>query len=201
LVRYLPFVSQSHCLLRQAPVDVVLVLDTSSSMTEPAGDGQGTKLDAARTAAVAFLGILGPDDHAGLIAFHAKPFTLAPLSADRAPVVAAMSDLPTGFGTRLDQALGEAEREIGIRGRPGGRSAVVLLTDGLQDGGDHEAVLKAAGSLKDRGVTVHTVGLGRNLDAELLRSVASSPARFHPSPGPADLRAIYESISVELACR
>jgi Mg-chelatase subunit ChlD len=181
-------------------MNVVLAIDTSSSMNEPAGDGRD-KLAAAVDAATIFLGFLGRRDRAAIVAFNHRATTVVPLTEDSAALVGGLGRLPGGVGTRLDLALDEADRLLATEDPALYRPVVVLLTDGLQDGGDGASVLAAAQRLKGHRVQIETVGLGERLDAALLQAVASTGLGYHPSPGPADLRAVYATISLGLACR
>jgi Mg-chelatase subunit ChlD len=196
---YLPILQLRHCVYGRDPLDIVLAIDASSSMNESAGDGR-SKLEAARESAIILLGFLRPGDRAALVSFHSLATTVVPLTGDHRALVSGVGSFTSGVGTRLDLALSEADRELERNGR-GARQALVLLTDGLQDGGNTGVVLAAADRLKRHGAEIDTVGLGPRVDAALLAGVASSPVRYHPSANPRELHAVYESISLGLVCR
>ncbi len=199
---YLPITADHSCLRRPRPLDVVLVIDTSSSMSDPAPGG-GSKLDAARAAAGTFVDLLDlASDRVALVAFDAAARRAAGLTGDRAALGQALSLLATFRGTRIDLGLAEAAAVLAEGGRPDATPAVILLSDGLQSAAEapNAAVLAQADRLKAAGTLVHAIGLGDEVDRELLRAVASAPDRYHESPTAADLAAIYGAISVRLGC-
>lgn len=200
---YLPLIIRERCLSRSRPTDLVLVLDSSSSMAEPARGDQPegpTKLDAARSAAAAFLRFLQlPSDHAAVVSFNEQGAVAASLTGDLALLDAALSGLRTATGTRIDRGLASAGAELAAGRRSGALPVVILLTDGLQNG-DAAPVRSQAAALKAAGTLVYAIGLGDEVDAALLREVASSADRFYPSPTVDDLAAIYAQISERLRC-
>lgn len=198
---YLPLALREACVRQARPVDVVLVIDASVSMADPAAAGAaGTKLDAARTAARAFVRLLGlPADRVGVVAFNETARRLTGLTGDLAGVDAALDRLSPEPGTRIDAGLAEARRVLAADGRAGAQSAIVVLTDGLQNG-PLPPVLDEAAAAKAAGAVVYAIGLGPDVDDGLMRAVASSPAHFIPSPTAADLAAIYARVSTRLVC-
>jgi Mg-chelatase subunit ChlD len=197
---YLPILMKGSCPKRERPLDIVLALDTSSSMTE-AAPGGGTKLDAAVVAAGSFLDLLSLGrDRAGLVSFDREAVRRAGLTGDRAVLNQALSGLSSAQGTRIDLGLAEAGATLSAGRRPDARAVVVLLTDGIQSQGSQQDVLDQATSVKGRGMLLYTIGLGADVQPDLLRQVASSPDRYFPSPSPADLAEIYRQISERLAC-
>jgi Mg-chelatase subunit ChlD len=199
---YLPFAAARSCLRRARPLDVALVIDSSSSMAE-AAPGGGSKLDAARSAAGTFVGLLDlPSDRVAIVAFNQAATRVAALTGDRGRLLDALAGLATAPGTRIDLGLTEAGAVLAAADRPGAQQAVILLTDGLQNTAEapNTAVVSAADRLKAAGVLVYTIGLGDAIDRELLRALASSADRSYESPSAADLAAIYAAISVQMAC-
>jgi Mg-chelatase subunit ChlD/sugar lactone lactonase YvrE len=196
---YLPFAAKAAC-QRIHSVDVVLVLDTSSSMLEPAADGVRTKLGAAREAAGAFLAVLRlPVDRAAVVAFNESARRAVDLTGDRAALWNGLQALQSIPGTRIDLGLAVARAIVAERPPTLNRPVVILLTDGLQNG-SVDPVLAQADALKHLGTLVYTIGLGQEIDRPLLRAVATSPDRTFESPTDSQLQAIYGQISDRLAC-
>lgn len=196
---YLPIGPQQACFRAALPLDIVLVLDSSSSMAEPAAGG-GSKLDAARAAAAAFVDLLDLGrDRVALVAFDAAAHRATGLTADRTALARALDGLVTATGTRIDFGLAEAAAVLGAGARPDAAQAVILLTDGLQ-GGPVDPVRAEAARLKALGARVYTIGLGADVDRDLLRAVATDPAGYLESPAAEDLPAIYREVSERLAC-
>jgi Mg-chelatase subunit ChlD len=204
---YLPFLLRDQCIRKDRPADVVLVLDASVSMAEPAAPGgTATKLDAARAAAMSFVRLLnlGPDgaggaDRAAVVAFSETARRLTGLTGDAAAIEQSLAGLASTPGTRIDRGMAEARAVLAAAVRPGAQPVVILLTDGMQSG-QNAPVRAEAAALGAAGALVYTIGLGADIDRELLRAVATSPDRYQESPTAADLAAIYAKISARLAC-
>ena len=126
-------------------------------------------------------------------------------------VESALRQLPEKMaeGTRLDLAL-QLGREAIARGTPGhGGQAVILLTDGLPnrvpraaDGTVETTVRLQAEALKELGAILFTIGFGEeeDLDAQLLRQVATSPGHYRYTPDADGLAAIYEELARKVRC-
>lgn len=202
---YLPLLLKQKCLPVDRPLDIVLVLDSSSSMLQTTG-GRQTKLDAARLAAQAFIdaSTLGPlRDRVALVGFNREAAILTALSDDKAALAAGLATLQSHEGTRIDLGLQAAVTALGQTTRPEAKPVVILLTDGIQNNPDKPGnadVLTAAAAVKARGALVYSIGLGQEIDADLLRTVASSPAGYYPSPTAEQLADIYRQISEQLPC-
>jgi len=195
---YLPFAQRTGCRRVPRPVDVVLLVDTSSSMA-------GAKLAAAKLAAETFLGQLDlrpGGDRAALIGFDATADVAQPLTGDRAALTAAVGGLATAVGTRLDLGLVEAAAELtGPRARGGADRAIVLLTDGRPQGGTEAAVLSAAATARATGGGVWAVGLGGDVLVDVLEQITADRSRVHLAPGSGELAAIYRAIASGIVCR
>ncbi|MCE7939511.1 MAG: VWA domain-containing protein, partial [Chloroflexi bacterium CFX6] len=201
VVAYLPVAMRFVCKPSDVHADVALVIDASSSMRDVSGGM--AKIDAAKAAARAFIDVLDlGDDRAAVVAFNASASVPARLSADRGALGAAIDGIGTASGTRIDLALAAAESVLGEGApRPGTNRVVVLLTDGRTDAGTDADALRAADVLKRAGVYIYTIGLGDDIDAGFLRTVASSPATYLQAPTAAQLADIYtHQIAGTLPC-
>jgi VWFA-related protein len=103
------------------PASVALAIDRSFSM-------KGTPLTMARTAGRVFVGTLKPHDRVMLISISGDVEVLAPLSADRAPVLRALEALDPWSTTALHDAL---IRSLDLLEGETGRRAIVVLSDGV----------------------------------------------------------------------
>ncbi|MFQ5459459.1 MAG: VWA domain-containing protein, partial [Anaerolineae bacterium] len=192
---FLPLSFRSRCIPGVAHADVVLLVDTSSSMA-------GAKLEQAQAAAGAFVELLDlPRDQAAVIGFDRLARTAVPLTGDRSALTDGIRGLVAGKGTRIDGALEAAVIELtfGAARNPANRAAIVLLTDGAHSG-DPADVLRAAEGAARAGATIYAVALGQDADVALLKALAS-PRRTFVATGPAALLAIYKAIAVRLPCR
>ncbi|MCB0215165.1 MAG: VWA domain-containing protein [Chloroflexi bacterium] len=199
---YLPLVARRVCKVAERSTDVVLVVDASSSMDQISGDR--SKIEAARQAASRFVGLLDPDsDRASVIAFNHEARLVSPLIDDLAALQAAIASIATDSGTRIDLALDRAVDQLveaGGLGREADNAVIVLLTDGRPDGGTEAAVLAAADRARRAGITIYAVGLGEDVDPELLRRVATRGELYLEAPSADDLAAIYAGLAGDLPC-
>lgn len=141
-------------------VDIVLLVDTSTSMREEdfsTAKKRLNRLDAAKGVIEKFIGARG-DDRIGLVAFAAMPYTLAPLTTDHAWLLEQTKRLETGMledGTAIGDALASAVNRL--RESEAKSKLVVLLTDGIQNRG-RLSPADAAQAAAALGIKVYTVG-------------------------------------------
>jgi Ca-activated chloride channel family protein len=130
------------------PISVVVMLDTSGSMT--------LTLNLLREAAIEFVTRLLPADSARIGAFNDKIQFNAKFSNDRDQLVTDIKDMDYGNGTRLWDALSASLDELkGIDGR-----RVILV---FTDGDDTESHNSSLGKVIDRAraeeVMIYAIGL------------------------------------------
>jgi Ca-activated chloride channel homolog len=154
---------------KQQGYDIVLVIDLSTSMYAEDFERDGrpiNRLQALKPVIEAFINRRA-NDRIGVVVFAGRAYTLAPLTFDHTWLREQVSRLRIGliegttaigdaFGVALTR-LEQGRKELG-RLRDG--AFVVLLTDGKNEAGelDPRDALKLA---VERGITVHTIGAGR----------------------------------------
>lgn len=146
------------------PFSVVVMLDTSASMTE--------HLKLLNQAAEQFLIRLLPVDRAQVGAFNDKLQLSGTFTSDRDELIAALDDLQFGNSTRLWDALGfslDALKPVD------GRKVVLLFTDG-EDFGSRLRFGDMVNRARDEEVMVYTIGLEVNF-FNGARQVRSKPDR------------------------
>ena len=198
---YLPVLANERCETSHAPLAVVLVLDTSSSMTALTRAGR-TKLDAAVGAARAMIDILELGrDRASVVRFDSTAETVQPFTANRSALIDALANLAPGIGTRLDLGLAEAAQSVStVPDVPDLVRAVIVLTDGKPSGTTESAVLARAAELRSTGAVVYAIGLGDDVDPVLLGRIVTAPSQLVLAPDAEDLARIYRDIARELPC-
>ena len=110
--------------LRQVPVDVVLMVDASSSVAN--------NLDDFRRAAEGFAVHLANDDRVSLIQFDDRVLLLQDWTSSRVQLRRALKRVAPGMFTRFNDAMLLASRDQMPRGNA--RHAIIVLTDGIDSG-------------------------------------------------------------------
>lgn len=122
--------------LRQAPVDVALIVDASSSVAD--------NLDDFRHAAEGFASYLSEEDRLCLIQFDDKVTLLQDWTRSMVQLRRALRRIAPGMFTRFHDAMLLAARDQSPRADA--RHAIIVLTDGIDSGrgSSFEAALRAA---------------------------------------------------------
>lgn len=139
--------SLSDLALRQVPVDVVLMVDASSSVAK--------NLDDFRRAAEGFAARLSSDDRISLIKFDDRVELLQDWTKSRFQLHRALGRLEPGMFTRFHDALVLASREH--FGQTKSRRAVIVLTDGIDSGRSNTTLRLALETLLKAQVTVYVI--------------------------------------------
>lgn len=135
------------------PLDVVLALDTSSSM-------RGGAMTAAQDAARALVDTMDLGvSRVGVVWFNSQAGVVSPLTGDEGRLGLAIANLAPMGGTRVDLGLAAARAELSARRRATALPVVALLTDGL-GATTAEAMLREAEAIKAGGIALFTIGLG-----------------------------------------
>jgi len=199
--QYLPLVFRNRCKPQRA--DVVLVFDTSSSMTGPAAPGSGrTKLEAALQAGRAFLNAMEfPGDQAALVTFDTDARRVQSLTGSRAELELSLAGIRAGRGTRIDRGLELAMVELlSARHRARNNPVIILLSDGLPEPGTERRSLQMALDARAAGMALFTIGLGEDADPDLLWLLAGAADRTFTAPDAEQLHAIYRQIAGRVLC-
>src|SRR5947209_10472896 len=160
----------SDLALRQVPVDVVLMVDASSSAV--------ANLDDFRRAVEGFVSKLSPDDRISLIKFDDQVELLQDWTQSRVQLRRALNRITPGVFTRFNDALLLAAREQLKSAR--NRHAIIVLTDGIDSGRGYSTIEAALKSLLEAQAIVYVVSnteIERVKKREELDSIlASSPS-------------------------
>ncbi len=213
---------------------VVLTFDVSGSMA--ATDMTPTRMEAAKVAARDFVERQPTTVQIGVVAFSESGLSVQVPTNDKDAVIAAINRLTVARGTSLAQgivaALGviealDGEKQQGFYSNvtptpappptampKGSRTsaAIVLLTDG--ENTVQPDPLMAAQAAADRGVRVHTVGIGSptgstlkvegftvqtRLDEATLQAISEmTDGAYYNAQNEGELRAIYQNLGTQL---
>jgi VWFA-related protein len=138
----------SDLALRQVPVDVVLMVDASSSVA--------SNLDDFRRAAEGFAAKLQTDDRLSLIKFDDRVELLQDWTKSRFQFKRALNRIEPGMFTRFNDALLLASREQ-FAATAKSRRAIIVLSDGIDSGRGTSSLEGALQALIQAQVTVYVV--------------------------------------------
>ena len=149
----------THFESEDVPLELIVAIDISGSMT-PA-------MAKLKKAVKEFLGSVPVRDQVTLLGFNDSVFTLTRKATDPAERAKAVDRLaPWGSTALYDVVL----RGIEMLGRQTGRKALVVFTDG-EDQGSHATIADVERRLQSSDVTLYMIGQGRGVTPEPLRKV------------------------------
>lgn len=163
-------------------VAMVLVIDRSGSMT-------GLPMEMAKKASSATVDVLAGDDVIEVIAFDTQPQRYVKLqpARNRSRIRGQIARIQPGGGTEIFSALDAAYNDLTVT--PARKKHVILLTDGKAP--DH-GIRDLATAMIAEGITVTTVGLGGDVDDQMLKMIADTGGgRYHAVPDPESLPRIF----------
>ncbi len=171
---------------------VALLLDTSGSM-------RGAGIHAARQAAIRFVSQLGKNDQVAVINFDDAVHVRQNFTTDKRAVSAAIQSAEAvGQHTVLFDAIHKAASLPASV--PPGRRAIVLLTDGHDEGSSLKADDIAHLALDNKLLPVYAIGLGQSVDHAVLHrfgTVSGGADLYAPDPGA--LSGLYANVGRRLA--
>lgn len=191
---------------RSVPLDVILLLDASSSM--------GDKMDVVHDAARGFMKMLRGGDRGAVVAFADTVRVVQPLTADAAAIEAAINSTQPRGSTSLYNAIYVALKEFGRNANDTSdvrRQAIAVLSDG-EDTASLVGFDDVMALARKTGVSIYTIALQSQFaslrgqkkyfsDAEYaMKSLAQETGAqsFFPS-SVHELKGVYDTITGELA--
>ena len=194
-------------------VDVMMLLDLSSSMKNETIDDKGTtRMDVLKPAACSLvdslLGGKNSQSEVGIITFWSECELTAGLTNDAEALKTAINGLEAKNGTAMAEALATAEKTLKENGRPDAPDIIVLVTDGspyeydasgvrIEDRATNFSIVNsAATACKSEGTIIYTVGLGLNEEtATFLAGCATDTTKAYTSVTGSDLTNIFADLS------
>jgi Ca-activated chloride channel homolog len=179
------------------PANVMLVVDTSGSMSEE------NKIEQAKEGLRLFLRELSSSDRLGMLTFNTETTEVVPLGrfgANRQRLLQAVDDLFPDGETAVYDATARGYSSI-ARLRDDSRiNAVVVLTDGEDNQSrlsDRELVQLLARQSRSEGlaVRVYTIAYGSQANKEVLAAIATASGGKPFVGGTKEIEAVYRSIS------
>lgn len=152
------------------PMDVILLLDTSSSMRD--------RMDVVHDAARTFMKVLRPGDRGAVVAFNEHVRVAQDLTSDPAAIEAAINSTVARGSTGLHNAVYVALKQFGMKARSNGqvrRQALAVLSDG-EDTSSLIGVEDVLALARSMGVSIYAIGLQSSIGS--VRAAAADRTRF-----------------------
>ena len=176
------------------PLNLCLLIDKSGPM-------KGKKLDNAQDGAVNLIGQLDSRDYCGVVTFESEVEVVIPGQhvTDRTLFESKIREISAGNTTEMYEGLRAAFRELekplhthyAPRKEPVRR--IILLSDGQPTDRKPESAYRAlAREMRERGISVTALGIGRDYNEDLLSAIAedSGGVWFHIT-SPDDILDVY----------
>ena len=182
---------------KKKAADVVLVLDTSGSMSED------QKIQNAREGAKQLVNLLSPGDRLSLVPFNTKTnwaSTDVPISSGRDSLLHSIDSLFAGGGTALYDSIDSAyEHLLQDQKQNGNRIlSVVVLTDGA----DTESNLKLNDLMQriqydgeTRAIHVFTIAYGKDARKDILKEISDATQAKSYEGTPQNIVGVFRDIS------
>jgi len=149
----------SHFVAENVPLELIVAIDISGSMA--------TSMPKLKAAVKEFLGAVPSGNEVTLIGFNDTIFTLTRRNTNPADRVKAVDRLASWGATALYDVI---LRGVGMLGRETGRKALVVFTDG-EDEGSHATMADAERALQGSDVTMYMIGQGRGVSKDSLKKI------------------------------
>lgn len=154
------------------PINLALVIDKSGSMA--ASD----KMSRVKSALMALVSRLRDVDTLSIVVFDSDAQALLPAgrAIDRGAVKQLIQRIEPGSSTNIHAGLMLGYQEARKNYRRDATNRVILLTDGIANQGETDPDKIAQDSLRfnDEGIDLATIGVGLDLNKDLLRQLAQS---------------------------
>ncbi|HEX2272579.1 MAG TPA: substrate-binding domain-containing protein [Acidimicrobiales bacterium] len=192
---------------------VLLVVDVSGSMGDPADGGGATKLDLAKQAAIDALGQFKADDQVGLRIFSTEisrtPPTdyvdvvpIGPIGAQREVIATRIRSLTPTNGTPLYTVTSDSFTAMQDAYDPARINAVVLLSDGRNEDRRNNNLDELLSTLRagsegqgTRPVRVFPIAYGKDADLGVLRRIAEATnAAAYDAGDPTTINQVFTAV-------
>lgn len=182
-----PILSADLASSQNAPLDVLLLMDVSGSMA-------GEPIKQTKDAAKGLVQQLAPNDRVAVMSFADTVKLVQDFTTERGQVSAAIDGLVAKGNTALYDATAAAAFKAGTSGSS--RRAIILLSDGAQDGVKVKTTRdQALAAATNAGVSFFAIGEGKDIDRAYLTQLATaSKGRYLEAPKLTDLSGLFASI-------
>ncbi len=175
-----------------SPMNLAIVIDRSGSM-------KGDRIANAMTAAVGMVERMREGDSVTVVSFDTESSVVVPptvtTASTRPSIAAAIRSIRLGGDTCISCGLEEGMRQLDRTTLGGDRvNRMILLSDGATNHGirDLGGLRGMAGHMRDRGLSISTIGVDLDFDEKVMAAIASeSNGRHYFVANPSGLPAIF----------
>jgi Ca-activated chloride channel family protein len=161
------------------PMNLAVVIDRSGSM-------KGDRIANAMNAAVTALERMRDGDSISVVSFDTSAQVVVPptriSSGNRSNIEASIRSIRLGGDTCISCGLEEGMRQLEQTSLGGDRlNRMILLSDGVTNNGirDMPGMRSMANRMRDRGVTISTIGVDVDFDEKMMAAIASEANGRH----------------------
>jgi len=153
---------------QRQPLNIGIVLDNSTSMS-------GSRLNAVKAAASQIIQMLRPEDILSVVTFNDRAEVIIPAARNQTinKQQARISIIGTSGGTEIGRGLEAGYQQVLYNMRENYSNHIILITDG-RTYGDEELCLAIAKKATEKGIAIHTLGIGDQWNDEFLDELAST---------------------------
>ena len=172
------------------PVNLALVIDKSGSMAD------ADKISRVKSALLALVSQLRDTDTLSIVVFDTNAQVLLPARSleDRIYIKQLIRNIAPDGSTNIHEGLMLGYQEARKSYRKDATNRVILLTDGIANQGETDPAKIARDSLRynDQGIDLSTIGVGLDLNKDLLRELAKSGrGLFHFVANAEDIEKVF----------
>lgn len=172
------------------PLNLSVVIDKSGSMADD------NKLIRVKQALSTMVDQLRPTDVMSIVVFDSEAQVLVPAQevADREAIKSEIRSIEPGSATNLCGGLMLGYKEALRHFSKNATNRVILLTDGIANRGeiDPREIARESASYNDRGIDLATIGVGQDLNKDLLETLAKSGhGLFHFIADSQDIQKVF----------
>lgn len=178
-------------LLVRTPVNLVLVIDRSGSMSSRG------KINYAKQAAKEIIERLGSNDRLSIVSYSTEVEVLYPMQflGNKLHAISAVDSIYPTNSTNLSGGLITGINQLESATRSGYINRVILLSDGLANAGitDIGELSRISSQASERNIHITTMGLGLDYDENLMMSLAQHGAgNYYFIESPSQLASIFQ---------
>lgn len=176
--------------------DIVLVLDTSSSMA-------GTPMEETKKAATNFVNtILEEDASIGIVTYADSAEQISDFSVDKNHLTGIVANISPGGSTNIESGLAEARSMLDSSNAK--KKIIVLMSDGEPNiGKEGEDLIAYADEIKNSGILIYTLGFFENMsgsksEAQYLMEHLASDGCHYEVASADDLVFFFEDVADQI---